>query len=322
MLRTLLCRLPFVGLLLVFPTSAQQPAGPAVPSALVLARSAFNITRQTGGCEYLEYTVSTPYPGDDVLSYVSNELHAHGWSTLKLDAFNTADVPVSTKWSAWKNVQGGEVHTKEAQWQTKTGDVVAYKFWYFAPKMKTLQVEARSCSAAQLARMVHHVHCPAGDSTPLDDKVFSAAVSITKMDPTQDGYRVHFRIANTGKQAVLIGSEGKWPDGNPHLLTLDVQQEEEHGQWSSVGNECVEHPPMSWEIVNPGESIESWILAVNFPEPNHHFGMCTRRVAKLNGHVRVSMRYFRNICDIQNIFESKNPLFSSSDAVELPIGGR
>ena len=268
----------------------------------------------------MDYRVATPYPGTNVQSYISAKLLANGWSRLSLDAFNSADVPIPSKWKAWTNVQGGEVRTREEQWSTKNGDVVAYKFWYYAPEMSTLRVQARFCSASQLEHIYHHVHCPQPDAASLKG-VYEVSVYIMKIEPDEDGFRVHYRLENTGDEQVYIASLGKWPDGSHHLQSIAVEQSE-NDTWGSVGGECVEHAPVSWEILKPRDVIDGWMVAVSFPEPNHRFGMCIRRIAGLNGPVRVSVSYFRNICEIQHILEVKHRLSASSTAVELPVSQR
>jgi hypothetical protein len=213
---------------------------------------------------------------------------------------------------------GGEVHTREEQWSTKGGDVIGYKFWYFAPDLDTLEVEARLCSAAQLQHIYHRVDCSPEHSANLDSRLYGLNANITKIELVEDAFRVHFRLENTGDEEVYIASLGKWPDGSHHLQSVGVEQEE-NGEWSSVGNECVEHVPVYWEILKPGDFVDGWILAVSFSEPNHRFGMCIRRIAGLKGPIRVSVRYWRNICEIQNVFEVTNPLpVSFSSSVELP----
>jgi len=298
-----------------------QDSAKAPTVALVLPESAFDVTRTTGDCEFVKYSVVAAYPATEVESYIGAKLGANRWLRLSLDAFNSKNVPIPSAWRAWSNVQGGEVHTREEQWATKNGDVVAYKFWYFAPNMNTLKVDARFCSAIQLGHIYHHVHCPPQDAASLSKKSYKVSANITKIEPVENGFRVHFRLENTGDEKVYIASLGKWPDGSHHVQIIGVEQRED-GKWRSVGNECLEHVPVSWEILTPGDVIEGWILAVSFPEPNHRFGMCTRRIAALNGPVRISVGYFRNICEIQNTFEVKNRLGASSMAVELPATER
>jgi hypothetical protein len=289
--------------------------------AVVLPKSAFDITRSVGSCEFVKYSVAAPYPATTVESYIDAKLGANGWSRLSLDAFNSDDIPIPSAWRAWTNVEGGEVRTREEQWNTKSGDIVAYKFWYFDPNMNTLKVEAQFCSASQLEHIYHHVHCPQQDAAILSKKLHRVSASITKIEPVEKGFRAHYRLENTGDEQVYIASPGKWTDGSHHLQTIEVEQRED-GEWGSVGNECVEHVPLSWEILKPRDVIDGWILAVSFPEPNHRFGMCRRRIAGLKGPVRVSVGFSRSICEIQNILEVKNRLGASSSAVELPVSQR
>lgn len=289
--------------------------------AAVLPESAFDVTRSDGSCEFVEFSVPAPYPGAEVESYISAKLAANGWSRLRLDAFNSEDVPIPSTWKAWTNVQGGEVRTRAEQWSTEGGDVVAYKFWYFGPGFETLKVDAQACSASQLEHIYHHVHCPLQDAANLRKKLFRVGTNITKIEPVENAFRVHYRIENTGDEKVYIPSLGKWPDGSHHLQAIAVEQSE-NARWGSVGNECIEYVPGYWEILKPGDVIDGWILAVSFPEPIHRFGMCIRRIASLKGPVRVSVSYFRNICEIQNILEVKHRLHASSAAVDLPTGQR
>jgi hypothetical protein len=301
------------------PVQAQDDAkAPTV--AVVLPDSAFDVTRSLGSCESVKYSAAAPYPATAVESYIGAKLGANGWSRLSLDAFNSEDVPIPSEWSTWTNGHG-EVHTRKEQWSTKSGDIVAYKFWYFAPDMNTLKVDARFCSAAQLEHIYHHVHCPPQDAASLSKKSYKVSAKITNIEPVENGFRVHYRLENTGDEKIYIASLGKWPDGSQHLQTIGVEQRED-GEWGNVGNECVEHTPVAWEILNPRDVLDGWTLAVSFAEPNHRFGMCTRRIAGLKGPVRVSVGFSRSICEIQNILQVNNRLGASSSAVELPVSQR
>ena len=232
--------------------------------------------------------------------------------------FNEADVQIPDGWKGWTNTAGGRVHTLEEQWQSREGDVVYYKLWYFDPNRKTLEVDARYCTAYQLERTAHHADCKGWRPDSANQSDYSASVHITRIEPAKDGYKVWFRVENTGTKPILITTEGRLEDGLPALWSSVVQEQD--GSWGYVGNECPEHTPLTWVILKPDENVESWTSAVDFSEPNQRFRMCTRRIGHLQqSPLRISIRYFTSVCDIQNPFEAKKPYFADSEAVAIPI---
>jgi hypothetical protein len=275
---------------------------------------AFEVKLSNGQCRFLSYRIAAPYPGSDVIGKLTRQLQDERWTPLSLDMFNQADVPILKKWKHWTNVMGGRVHTMEQQWQSTDGAVIYYKFWYFSPDLKTLLVDAKYCSAEQLEHTAHHVDCKDVAPATGDDPAFSAVVRIKKIEPAKDGNKIYFRVENAGSKPFLLPVDGKREDGSPHLRAYPEQQE--HGEWSGVDNECLEYSPQVWIDVKPGAFVESWVNAVDFAEPNKRFGMCTRKIGHLHGPIRVSLRYFIGICDIQDVFAAKKPYFASSEPME------
>ncbi len=277
---------------------------------------AFEVELSDAQCRFLSYRILAPYPTNSVIEGIATQLEQQRWTRLHFDMFNQADVPIPEKWKHWTNVNGGSFYTKEEQWQSPEGAVIYYKFRYVSPHLKTLNVEARYCTVEQLEHTAHHVDCKNVAPATGDDPSFSAIVRVTNMETVKAGYKVHFRIENTGSKTFLLPVDGKKDDGPPHLRVYPEQQE--HGEWSSVDNECLEYSPQVWIDVKPGTFVESWVNAVDFPEPNKRFGMCTRKIGHLHGPIRVSLRYFIGICDIQDVFAAKKPYFVSSKPVEPP----
>jgi hypothetical protein len=275
---------------------------------------AFEVKLSEGQCRFLSYRIKAPYPSNTVFEKIAEQLKQEHWKQLHFDMFNESDVPVPERWRHWTSANGGRTHTREEQWQSPEGAVIYYKFWYFSPDMKTLEVDGRHCSAEQLEHTVHHVDCKNVAPATGDDPSYSVAVRVTSIDPISEGYKVRFRLENTGTKTIVLPIDGKLDDGLPHLRVSPQQKED--GQWGSVGNECLEYTPQVWIDVKPGASVESWVKAVDFPEPNKRFGMCTRRIGHLRGSIRVSLRYFIGICDVQDVFHAKEPYVASSEAVD------
>jgi hypothetical protein len=235
-----------------------------------------------------------------------------------MDIFNEADVPLSPTWKHWTSVTGGRVHTKEQQWTSSDGGVVQYKFWYFSPDLNDLVVEAAHCSSDQLQHTRHHVDCSKAGPIPIDDPSFSASVLISRIELIEKGYRIYFRIENTGSKAFLLSVDGTLEGGFPHLRA--GPQQSENGEWTSVSGECFEFPPMTWMAVEPGAKVESWTSAIDFPGPNHRFGMCTRKAGHLHGPLRVALRYYTGLCDIQDGLLAKKPYIVASQPAQPPSG--
>jgi hypothetical protein len=275
---------------------------------------AFEVKLSDGQCRFLSYRIAAPFPTNSVIERIAAQLQKQRWTRLHFAMFNQAELPVPEKWKHWTNVMGGRVHTMEEQWQSPEGAVIYYKFWYFSPDLKTLLVDARHCSAEQLEHTTHHVDCENVAPASGDDPAFSAVIRISKIEPAKDGYKIYFRVENSGSKPFLLPFDWKREDGSPHLRAYPEQQQD--GSWSSVDNECLACTPITWIDVKPGASVESWVSAVDFPEPNKRFGMCTRRIGHLQGPLRVSLRYFIGTCDIQDVFAAKKPYFASSEPVE------
>ena len=308
-------------LLLLIYALAQAASGLAQSTADIVYTTlqsappgAFEVELSDGQCRFLSYRIAAPYPTNSVIEGIPAQLQQQRWTQLHFDMFNEADVPIPEKWKHWTNVNGGSFHTKEEQWQSPEGAVIYYKFRYISPDLKTLNVDARYCTPEQLEHTAHHVDCKSVAPATGDDPAFSAVVRIKKIEPAKDGYKIYFRVENQGSKLFLLPVDGKREDGSPHLRAYAEQQEND--SWSVVDNECLEYAPIAWIDVKPGASVDSWVSAVDFPEPNKRFGMCTRRIGHLHGPLRVSLRYFIGICDIQDVFAAKKPYFASSEPME------
>ena len=150
-----------------------------------------------------------------------------------------------------------------------------------------------------------------------DEKAYSLVLNITKIEPIEKDFKVFVHIQNAGAEPVLMGVNGKLADGTPELWILGLEQKEQ-GQWSGVDAVCAEHPAADWITLKPGESIGSWVMAVDFPEPNQWFAKCCRRIAHLHGQIRATIGYYTDVCEIEGIVQNKHPYVARSQAVELP----
>jgi len=294
------------------------------PSSLVVAPSASDVERSkegfsfSEGCDRLNYRVIAPYPGRSVLKLISDELTRQGWtSTVDLDRRSMTSPGLARaagRWESYKNGEGGKTHVRAEQWRNKAGDVVSYMFWYFTPDVRSLRVEAKFCKAA----IVEKYRCVPHPAIPHDEKAYSIAMKIKKVEQINKDFKVFVEIENNGERPILLGVNGELSDGSPELWVLEVQQMEE-GEWGSVDAVCPEHQAFDWITLKPGEKLESWALAVEFPEPNHWFAKCRRRIGHLHGKVRVSIRYYTDICEIEELFlDNKKPYFAFSEPVDLP----
>lgn len=297
--------------------AAQEAKLNDIPKSLILTPSAFDIERANEGCESLEYTAAERYPGTQALAIISKQLRLQGWTPAhtidrrwmrRPGVFKTAG-----RWEHFRSAGGSTTYVRAEQWSDKAGDLVSYNFWYFSPDLAKLRVEARSCAAQQIEKY----RCVPEPPAPHNEKAHSLALKITKVAPMQKDFKVSVKIENNGTKPVLVGLNGKLSDGSPELWVLGLEQEEQ-GQWASVDAVCPEHDPFDWIILKPGEDVESWALAVDFPEPNHRWAVCSRKVAHLHGKVRASIRYYTSVCDIENSSDSKDRYFATSEAVELP----
>ena len=320
--RHLLC---LFSVLVISPSSLGQQTIVREPSkSLVVAPAASNIKRSYGGhwfsegCDRLVYNVTAPFPGSETLKFISDELGRQGWTRQR----DLGGKPVSIHgvakqfgiWERWNNTGGSRTYLRTEQWRSPTGDVVNYRLWYFKPDMKSLQVEADYCSAAFIAKR----RCVAKSPAPHDGKAYSIAMKITKVEPINADFKVFVEIKNNGEKPVLLGVNGELSDGGPELWVLGVEQLSDDGEWNGVDAVCAEHPAFDWITLKPGDKVNSWALAVDFPEPNHRFAKCIRKVGHLHGKIRAAIRYYTDACEIEELLDNKTPYFASSEPVELP----
>jgi hypothetical protein len=288
----------------------------AGPDALILLPSAADVKRSDERCQEMEYVVVSNYPGTDVLSLISDELRRRGWSPAsavdrKFMRY-AGDFKSAGRWEHFKNVAGGTTYTRAEQWSNGIGDVVSYNFWYENGDLNKLRVFGRFCGHEYV---VEH-RCVPGPPKPHDEKAYSLSMKIDRVEPIGKDFKVFVRIQNVGSRPVFLGLNGKHPDGDPELWVLDVEQEEQ-GEWGSVGAVCAELGPPDWIALAPGREVDSWALAVDFPEPNYRFGMCRRRIAHLHGKIRAAIRYYTGVCEIENSFNSADKYTAISEPVEL-----
>jgi hypothetical protein len=216
-------------------------------------------------------------------------------------------------WEHFESVSGSTTHVRAEQWNNETGDLVSYNFWYYAPDLNRLRVYARYCGFQQ----VEQHRCVLGPPKPHDEKAYSLVVKITKIEPVEKDFKVFVKVESNGTKPVLVGLNGKLSDGSPELWVLAVEQREQ-GKWGYVGMVCAEHPVADWITLKPDEGVESWALAVDFPEPNHRWAKCQRKIAHLHGKIRVSIRYYPGVCEIENPETYKDNYVAVSEPVELP----
>lgn len=265
----------------------------------------------------MTYNVTAPYPGNSAVKFISDELRTQGW-LLQADL---GGKPVSMHgiakkfgiWERWNNTRG-RTYLRTEQWRTQAGDVVNYRLWYFTPDMKSLQVDAEYCSAAFIRKR----QCVPQPPPPHDEKAYSIAMKIKKVEPINADFKVFVEIENNGEKPVLLGVNGELSDGSPELWVLGVEQLSDDGEWDGVDAVCAEHNALDWITLKPGDKISSWALAVDFPEPNHRFAMCIRKIGHLRGKIRAAIRYYTDVCEIEELFDNKAPYFASSEPVELP----
>jgi hypothetical protein len=272
----------------------------------------------------LSYVVTVSYPGDAILKLISSELAKQGWILGHSVSRISAKTRRAASWENFESVVGNRTYVRSQEWQNSFGDVVNYTFWYFGPDLTHLQVEARYCSS----HIVEKYRCSPGPLPTHDEKAYSLETKITRIEPVRDDFKVFVHIQNTGAKPVLLGVNGTLPDGSPELWVLGLEQEE-HGEWSDVDAVCAEHPAFDWINLKPGESIESWALAIdlpepNHPEPNHHFAKCLRSIGHLHRRdkIRAIVRYYTNACEIEERVENKDPYFAASVPVALPESGQ
>lgn len=297
------------------------------PAALVLVPGANEIERSregyAEGCYNLRYTLAASFPGDNVRGLISDRLQTLGWKPrpkgkreaveLRKNDFLRAD----GSWRHFKTVAGSQTYVRAYVWHNAAGDVVTYRFWYFTPQKNSLRVEARYCSKVVIDKYT----CVPLPRPAHDEKDYALQVDITDVEAVNTSFKVSVRIENSGIKPVLIGVEEALPDGKPRLWVLGLEQEED-AEWGSVDAVCPEHPALDWITLKPGDSLESWEMAVDFPEPDHWFGMCQRHIGHLRGRIRASIRFYTNTCEILDPFKESAPYIAVSKPVELPSQAR
>ena len=312
---------PLIVALLAGVSAGQSPTKAA--TVLVAPPSARDVTHSdegywfAEGCQRLDYTVSEPFPGESVSASISNKLRGDGWRPIH---HSEQGVPVSSalnkklgRWESWDNAVGGKTSERVDLWRNEAGDIVNYTFWYKTSDHKTLEVVGRFCSSS----VIRKYQCNPQKQITHRPSDYSLALQITKIEPSGKDFKVSVSLENDGREPVLVGVNGEFEDGSPELWVLGVEQEES-GTWSSVDAICAEHPAFNYITLKPGESIDSWVMAIDFPEANHRFAKCTRHVAHLHGKVRAYIRYYTNPCEFLNPLESQ--VYSSvSEPNDLPI---
>jgi len=289
--------------------------------ALVLPRSATEVKRFDERCHELDYVVSSTYPGTDILNLISDELRRQGWSRVDRVAHglmrNPGTFKSAGKWEHFKNITGTTTYTRAEQWKNPTGDVVSYNFYYENDDLKHLSVLGLYCDHEFIAEH----QCIPGSTKPYDPQRHALSVEIDRIERDGNDFKVFVKIRNIGTEAVLVGLNGKLPDGKPELWVLNLEQEE-GGEWGYVGITCAEHPALDWITLKPGADVESWAMAVDFPEPNHRWAKCHREIGHLHGRVRASIYYYTGVCEITNPVEDGTGHLATSEPVALPVKPR
>ena len=284
-------------------------------SPLILPPSATDVNRSDDRCEELDYVVASAYPGTNVLNFISHELHKRGCSPVdhierqfmrKPGVFKSA-----AKWESFRNVAGTTTHTRADQWSNSVGDVVSYNFWY--EDKNHLSVLALYCNHQFV---VEHRCIPAA-TKPYDPRKHRLSIDIDRIESEGKDFKVSVTVKNIGTESALVGFNGKLSDGKAELWVLSVEQEEGE-DWEYVGSTCAEHPPLDWITLKPGENVESWAMAVDFPEPNYRWAKCQRKIAHLHGRIRASIYYYTGVCQITNPRETEAGHLATSEPVTLP----
>jgi len=174
-------------------------------------------------------------------------------------------------------------------------------------------VYARFCSFQE----VEEHRCVPGPQKAHDERAYSLALTVRKIEPQGKDFKVSVRIENNGSEPVMIGLNGKLPDGSPELWVLSVEQKEQ-SEWGYVGVVCAEHSAADWITLKPGENIESWAMAVDFPEPDHRWAKCQRKIAHLHGQIRTSISYYPGVCEIENPDKYRDRYTAISEPAEIP----
>jgi hypothetical protein len=280
--------------------------------------TATDIKRSSEGCEELDYTVVSAFPSTGVLDLISNKLRRQGWTAVRLIDRTGVRHPgvfkAPGKWEHFKIVTGATTYVRAEQWTNNAGDTVSYDFWHYGPDLQQLLVYGRYCRS----EYIEQHRCVLGPPKPHDEKAYSLALTIIRIERVEKDFKVFVKVENNGTKPVLVGLNGRLSDGSPELWVLGLE-EEDLGEWGAVDAVCAEHDPLDWITLKPGDDAESWALAVDFPEPNHRFAKCRRRIAHLHGKIRASVRYYPGVCEIEDSFGAKDKYFATSDPVELPL---
>ena len=301
-----------------------QAADADLPPSLILVPLAIDVKSSTDGfrhdgCTNLDYMVQKRYPGTATFKLISEALQSHDWShqnTLDVRwAPDSLDASRSVgKWTHFKNVGGTATYVRKEQWHNKDGSITSYLFRYFGPDLRTLHVQGRYCPVS----VIEKYRCTPGPLPAHDERAYSVELKITEIKRVDKNFRVFVRLRNNGSKPVLLGVNDTLADGAPELWVLGLEQQE-NGDWSDVDAVCPEHPAFDWINLKPGETIDSWAMAVDFDQPDQYFAKCRRKIGhlKLNSDVRAAIRYYVNACEIENPLESENPYSAVSEPMPL-----
>jgi hypothetical protein len=264
------------------------------------------------GCDTAKFTIKTAYPGTSALRAISDELRRRGFIqvTKANRRFLLRPSDAMNRWESFVSVAGSISHVRSEQWTSATGDLASYSFGYYTQEQDKMDVQVEFCPSA----VVEKYRCGSQD-WQVDLKPSLPTIKITKIEPTGKDFKIFFRVANEASSPVLIAHEGERNDGTPDLR-VSIEQEE-NGKWGYVGNVCLEHPPFDHLVLSPGNSIESWVMAVDFPSPHQRFGLCSRSIGRLRGKIRVSLNSYRQACEVYDWLKSPGA-FVSSQPVSLP----
>lgn len=127
----------------VMPLATCQPnneqSGDKYSDALLVVPGAqkVNFTRFQGS-DQVTYTLSAPYPADEVISYISDELGAKGWEPLNYDLLNpgipTSHVRGWTSFGDMTTTPHTVVYQWMAEWEDTLQDIVLFNLEYRWPK--------------------------------------------------------------------------------------------------------------------------------------------------------------------------------------------
>jgi len=112
-------------------TSEAIPKSYANSLLVVTGASHIKYTKYAG-TDHLTYRLKVTYPAEDVITDVSQQLTAKGWSRTTADWLNlgTKD-PDPHAWSTFEDVSGNTVVFRKAvYWKNAVGDITSYSFKY------------------------------------------------------------------------------------------------------------------------------------------------------------------------------------------------